>query len=107
MQSFPSGHAASSFAAALFVTLYMNAKLKTFADFESTSWSIVFTLAPLVLAFAIAGGLVLEHVSLSIACVTLTLTIYTAPSPRRCYLRRHHRLGLRRISLSQFLCLIA
>jgi diacylglycerol diphosphate phosphatase/phosphatidate phosphatase len=56
LQSFPSGHSAASFAAAIFLSLYLNAKLKTFADFESNTWSVFITIITLIDASLIAGN---------------------------------------------------
>jgi diacylglycerol diphosphate phosphatase/phosphatidate phosphatase len=63
MQSFPSGHTSSSFAAGIFLTFYLNAKLKTFADHTSQFWTFIVTIAPLLGASLIAGSMYVSHVS--------------------------------------------
>ena len=70
LQSFPSGHAGIAFAVGVFLSLYLNAKLKAFADYHTSLWKVVVVLLPLVSAALIAGGLMIDHVSL--AC-TLSL----------------------------------
>ena len=65
MQSFPSGHSANSFAAAVFLTLYMNAKLKTIGDHASHYWTFLLTITPLVLASVLAALMYITHVGWS------------------------------------------
>ncbi|TVY17104.1 Lipid phosphate phosphatase 1 [Lachnellula arida] len=61
MQSFPSGHTANSFAAAIFTSLFLNAQLKVIADHASTIWALTATIAPLVGASLIAGSVYMSH----------------------------------------------
>lgn len=63
MQSFPSGHTANSFAAAIFTSLFLNAQLKVIADHASTIWALTATIAPLIGASLIAGSVYMSHVS--------------------------------------------
>jgi membrane-associated phospholipid phosphatase len=62
LQAFPSGHAASSFAAAIFLALYLNAKLKVFSDYASDFWAFIVTLAPLILASLVSASMYTSHV---------------------------------------------
>ncbi|KAJ6256474.1 hypothetical protein Dda_8336 [Drechslerella dactyloides] len=57
LESFPSGHVATSFAAAVYLSLYINAKLKVFADHRSNPLIIFFFLMPLTLATLMGGAI--------------------------------------------------
>ncbi|KAH8687203.1 phosphatidic acid phosphatase type 2/haloperoxidase [Tricladium varicosporioides] len=61
MQSFPSGHSANSFAAGTFLSLYINAKLKAFANYTSEFWIFIVTLTPILGASLIAGSMYLSN----------------------------------------------
>jgi diacylglycerol diphosphate phosphatase/phosphatidate phosphatase len=63
LQAFPSGHAASSFAAAIFLSLYLNAKLKVFSDHASDFWAFIVVVAPLILASLVSASMYTSHVS--------------------------------------------
>jgi len=56
LESFPSGHVATSFAAGVYLSLYINAKLKVFADYRSSPLTVVFCLGPLTLATLMGGA---------------------------------------------------
>jgi len=62
LQGFPSGHAANSFASAIFLVLYMNGKLKAFADYAADFWVLVVTLTPLIGASLIAATMYTSYV---------------------------------------------
>jgi diacylglycerol diphosphate phosphatase / phosphatidate phosphatase len=55
LESFPSGHTTSSFAAAVFLSLYLNAKLKLLANYQPHFWKLIIVLAP-ILGATIQGG---------------------------------------------------
>ena len=61
MQSYPSGHTANSFAAACFISLYLNAKLKAFAHKRSYFWKLVIVLAPLIAASVISSSVIIDR----------------------------------------------
>lgn len=63
MQSFPSGHSGMAFAVGVFLSLYLNAKLKSFADYHTSFWKVLVVLLPLVGAMLVAGGLMVDKVS--------------------------------------------
>ena len=63
MQSFPSGHTGNSFAAATFLALYLNAKLKAFSDYHTNFAKQMAIVAPLIGAGLIAAGMVVDRVS--------------------------------------------
>lgn len=62
MKSFPSGHTGSAFAAGIFLALYLNAKLKAFADCGTPFWKMMVVVAPVLGAMVIAAGLVIDKV---------------------------------------------
>jgi diacylglycerol diphosphate phosphatase / phosphatidate phosphatase len=62
LQAFPSGHASSSFAAAVFLSLYLNAKLKVFSDHASHFWAFIVVLTPLILASLVSGSMYTSYV---------------------------------------------
>ncbi|KAK0108432.1 hypothetical protein ONS95_003236 [Cadophora gregata] len=61
IQGFPSGHTTSAFAGAMFLTLYLNAKLKAFADHASEFWVFIVTIMPLLLASLIGGSMYISY----------------------------------------------
>ncbi|CZT41417.1 uncharacterized protein RSE6_01153 [Rhynchosporium secalis] len=61
IHGFPSGHTTSAFAAAMFLTLYLNAKLKAFADHASEFWVFIVTILPLLLASLIGGSMYIAY----------------------------------------------
>ncbi|KAF3275064.1 hypothetical protein TWF970_007506 [Orbilia oligospora] len=63
LESFPSGHVATACGAAVFLSLYLNAKLKIFADYRANPLLIVLCLSPLVLAVLMAGAISIDMVS--------------------------------------------
>jgi hypothetical protein len=64
LQGLPSGHSASSFAAAVFLSLYLNAKLKVFSDHAAEFWAFMVILLPLIGASLVSGSMYTSHVSL-------------------------------------------
>jgi PAP2 superfamily len=66
LQSFPSGHTAAAFSVGIFLSLYLNAKLKAFADYSAEFCSMVAVIAPIIGASIIGGGLLVDHVQLSL-----------------------------------------
>ncbi|KAF3931079.1 hypothetical protein ABW20_dc0106310 [Dactylellina cionopaga] len=57
LESFPSGHVATSFAAGVYLSLWINAKLKVFSDYRSSPIVLVFFLFPITLAVLMAGAI--------------------------------------------------
>jgi diacylglycerol diphosphate phosphatase / phosphatidate phosphatase len=55
LESFPSGHTASAFAGAIFLSLYLNAKFKLLANYQPHFWKLIIVLAP-ILGATIQGG---------------------------------------------------
>ncbi|KAL0937026.1 PAP2 superfamily protein [Colletotrichum truncatum] len=61
MTSFPSGHSTAAFAGLVFLFLYLNAKLKVWADYRPALWKIALTFAPLFGALLIACSLTIDQ----------------------------------------------
>jgi diacylglycerol diphosphate phosphatase / phosphatidate phosphatase len=62
MQSFPSGHTGSALSIGVFLTLYLNAKLKAFSDYQTSHWKMIVVLFPLIGAGCVAGLVVIDGV---------------------------------------------
>ncbi len=79
LRSFPSDRTAVAFAAAVFLALYMNAKLKVFADYGSWFWKQMLVITPVMGACIIGGGLVVDK-----ALLPVSLTSWLDPLTGRC-----------------------
>ncbi|KAI2783071.1 acid phosphatase/Vanadium-dependent haloperoxidase [Daldinia loculata] len=60
MQSFPSGHSTTTCAAAVYIFLYLNAKLKVFANYHPSMWKLVLLYCPILGAALICGSLTVD-----------------------------------------------
>ncbi|ODA79020.1 hypothetical protein RJ55_04610 [Drechmeria coniospora] len=60
MTSFPSGHATVAFAGFGFLFLWLNGKLKVWADHRPAGWKLLLTLLPLFVAFLMACSLTID-----------------------------------------------
>jgi len=61
LESFPSGHATAAFAGFIYLSLYLNAKLKTFANYHPSYWKLIALYAPVLAATLIAGALTIDE----------------------------------------------
>lgn len=61
LESFPSGHTTAGFASLVFLSLYLNAKLKVWTDRHPSYWKMVATLLPLLGATIIGGVLTIDE----------------------------------------------
>jgi len=61
LESFPSGHTTAAFAGFVFLYLYLNAKLKVFANYHPAMWKLIVLYAPLLGAVLIAGALTIDE----------------------------------------------
>lgn len=61
LESFPSGHSTAAFAGFVFLALYLNAKLKVWADYHPAMWKLVAVYAPVLGATLIAGALTIDE----------------------------------------------
>ncbi|KAI1461060.1 acid phosphatase/Vanadium-dependent haloperoxidase [Annulohypoxylon moriforme] len=60
MQSFPSGHSTTICAAAVYIFLYLNAKLKVFANYHSSMWKLALLYCPILGACLVCGSLTVD-----------------------------------------------
>ncbi|KAF2091355.1 putative lipid phosphate phosphatase 1 [Saccharata proteae CBS 121410] len=60
LESFPSGHSTAAFAGFIFLSLYLNAKLKLWSNFHPAFWKLIAVMAPLLAATLIAGALTID-----------------------------------------------
>lgn len=63
LQSYPSGHTGTAFTVMIFMSLYLNAKLKAFADFNTSFCKILLVMAPVIAAVFVSGTLLIDGVS--------------------------------------------
>lgn len=87
MQSYPSGHTGSAFAAGLFLALYLNAKLKAFSNYHTNFAKILAVVSPLIGALLISVGMIIGKVISAThwAPVALLIKSYHIESPHlRC-----------------------
>ncbi|KAF9697130.1 hypothetical protein EKO04_005104 [Ascochyta lentis] len=61
LESMPSGHTTAAFAGFVFLYLYLNAKLKVFANYHPAMWKLVAIYAPLLGACLIGGALTIDE----------------------------------------------
>ena len=61
LESMPSGHSTAAFAGLVYCSLYLNAKLKIFANYRPQYWKFALFYAPLLGAVLIAASLTIDH----------------------------------------------
>jgi membrane-associated phospholipid phosphatase len=61
LQSMPSGHSTAAFAGLLYCSLYLNGKLKIFANYRPQYWKLVLFYAPILGAILISSSLTIDH----------------------------------------------
>lgn len=61
LESFPSGHTTAAFAGFVYLYLYLNAKLKVFANYHPAMWKLVVIYAPILGAMLIGGALTIDE----------------------------------------------
>jgi diacylglycerol diphosphate phosphatase/phosphatidate phosphatase len=61
LESMPSGHTTAAFAGFVFLYLYLNAKLKVFANYHPAMWKLIAIYAPLLGACLIGGALTIDE----------------------------------------------
>ncbi|KAI8824433.1 PAP2 superfamily protein [Fimicolochytrium jonesii] len=60
LESFPSGHSTAAFAGFLYLSYYLNAKLKIFSNYRPAFWKLLLFYAPILAATLIAGSLTID-----------------------------------------------
>ncbi|KAL7808832.1 phosphatidic acid phosphatase type 2/haloperoxidase [Trichoderma aethiopicum] len=61
LESFPSGHTTAAFAGFVYLSLYLNAKLKVFANYHPAMWKLIAVWAPILGATLIGGALTIDE----------------------------------------------
>lgn len=61
LESFPSGHSTAAFAGFIYLFLYLNAKLKVFANYHPSYWKLIAIYTPVLGATLIAGALTIDE----------------------------------------------
>ncbi|UJR28030.1 hypothetical protein I4U23_009289 [Adineta vaga] len=61
LESMPSGHSTAAFAGLLYCSLYLNGKLKIFANYRPQYWKLILFYAPILGAVLIAASLTIDH----------------------------------------------
>ncbi|KAI0869436.1 phosphatidic acid phosphatase type 2/haloperoxidase [Hypoxylon argillaceum] len=61
LESFPSGHSTAAFAGFVYLYLYLNAKLKVFANYHPAMWKLIIIYIPILGAVLIAGALTIDE----------------------------------------------
>ncbi|KAM6486441.1 phosphatidic acid phosphatase type 2/haloperoxidase [Trichoderma sp. SZMC 28011] len=61
LESFPSGHTTAAFAGFVYLSLYLNAKLKVFANYHPAMWKLIAVYAPILGAVLIGGALTIDE----------------------------------------------
>ncbi|KAI0123199.1 phosphatidic acid phosphatase type 2/haloperoxidase [Xylariales sp. AK1849] len=61
LESFPSGHTTAAFGGFVYLYLYLNAKLKVFANYHPAMWKLIAVYAPILGAVLIGGALTIDE----------------------------------------------
>ncbi|KAH6677193.1 putative lipid phosphate phosphatase 1 [Halenospora varia] len=61
LESFPSGHSTAAFAGFVFLSIYLNAKLKVWSNYHPAMWKLIAVYAPILGATLIAGALTIDE----------------------------------------------
>lgn len=61
LESMPSGHTTAAFAGFVFLYLYLNAKLKVFANYHPAMWKLIAIYSPILGACLIGGALTIDE----------------------------------------------
>lgn len=87
LESMPSGHATAAFAGFVYLYLYLNAKLKVFANYHPAMWKLVAIYAPLLGACLIGGALTIDefHNWYDIVAGAVIGTVMAFSAYRMCY----------------------
>ncbi|KAI6080320.1 acid phosphatase/Vanadium-dependent haloperoxidase [Hypoxylon rubiginosum] len=87
LESFPSGHSTAAFAGFVYLYLYLNAKLKVFANYHPAMWKLVAIYAPILGATLIAGALTIDefHNWYDVVAGAIIGTVMAFSAYRMCY----------------------
>ncbi|KAI0835187.1 acid phosphatase/Vanadium-dependent haloperoxidase [Hypoxylon sp. FL0890] len=87
LESFPSGHTTAAFAGFIYLYLYLNAKLKVFANYHPAMWKLIAIYAPVLGATLIGGALTIDefHNWWDILAGAVIGTVMAFSAYRMCY----------------------
>ncbi|KAI0007361.1 acid phosphatase/Vanadium-dependent haloperoxidase [Xylariaceae sp. FL0662B] len=87
LESFPSGHTTAAFGGFVYLSLYLNAKLKVFSNYHPAMWKLVAVYAPILGATLIGGALTIDefHNWYDVVAGAIIGTIFAFSSYRMCY----------------------
>ncbi|KAI1505778.1 phosphatidic acid phosphatase type 2/haloperoxidase [Biscogniauxia marginata] len=87
LESFPSGHTTAAFAGFVYLSLYLNAKLKVFANYHPSMWKLIIIYIPILGATLIGGALTIDefHNWYDVFAGAVIGTIMAFSSYRMCY----------------------
>jgi diacylglycerol diphosphate phosphatase/phosphatidate phosphatase len=87
LESFPSGHTTAAFAGFVYLSLYLNAKLKVFANYHPAMWKLIAVYAPILGATLIGGALTVDeyHNWYDVVAGAIIGTIFAFSSYRMTY----------------------
>lgn len=87
MQSFPSGHSTTIWAAYVYLYLYLNAKLKVFANYHPSMWKLILLYCPILGAVLVCGSLNIDqsHNWYDIVAGAIISTVFAFSSYRMVY----------------------
>ncbi|KAI0968725.1 phosphatidic acid phosphatase type 2/haloperoxidase [Xylaria arbuscula] len=87
LESFPSGHTTAAFAGFVYLYLYLNAKLKVFANYHAPMWKLIVIYIPILGAVLIGGALTIDefHNWYDVCFGALIGTVMAFTAYRMCY----------------------
>ncbi|KAI1115547.1 phosphatidic acid phosphatase type 2/haloperoxidase [Nemania sp. NC0429] len=87
LESFPSGHSTAAFAGFVYLYLYLNAKLKVFANYHPAFWKLIVIYIPILGATLIAGALTIDefHHWYDVGIGAVIGTVFAFSAYRMCY----------------------
>ncbi|KAJ8107429.1 hypothetical protein ONZ43_g6736 [Nemania bipapillata] len=87
LESFPSGHTTAAFAGFVYLYLYLNAKLKVFANYHPAMWKLIIIYIPILGAVLIGGALTIDqfHNWYDVCAGAIIGTVFAFSSYRMCY----------------------
>ncbi|KAJ3561027.1 hypothetical protein NPX13_g9103 [Xylaria arbuscula] len=87
LESMPSGHTTAAFAGFVYLYLYLNAKLKVFANYHAPMWKLIVIYIPILGAVLIGGALTIDefHNWYDVFAGAVIGTVMAFSSYRTCY----------------------
>ncbi|KAI0445084.1 phosphatidic acid phosphatase type 2/haloperoxidase [Xylaria telfairii] len=87
LESMPSGHTTAAFGGFVYLYLYLNAKLKVFANYHAPMWKLIVIYIPILGAVLIGGALTIDeyHNWYDVFAGAAIGTVFAFSSYRMCY----------------------